>query len=100
MKTIMVVDDESTVLETVKSYLDQDEFNVVTVGTSRQGLALIEKERNIDLILVDTSLPASDKTGFFSMKPDSRLDTQETGNFLEKPFTKDQLVSFIRKKIK
>jgi len=76
MKTVMVVDDEADVLEQVKSYLEHDEFDVVTVKNSRQALEL-----------------------FFSMKPDSRLNVEGAGNFLQKPFTKEQLIGFVKEKI-
>ena len=95
----MVVDDESSVLEKVRSFLEYNEFDVVTVKNSRQALELMDTETTIDLILIDTPMPASDKTAFFSMKPDSKLSVEGTSNFLQKPFTKEQLVNFIKDKI-
>ena len=99
IKTVMVVDDEANVLEQVKSYLEYDEFDVVTVNNSRQALELMNGDVAVDLILVDTPMPASDKTAFFSMKPDSRLNAKGDGNFLQKPFTKEQLINFVKEKI-
>ncbi len=99
MKTVRVVDDEADVLEQVKSYLEYDEFDVVTVKNSRQALELMDTDVTVDLILVDTPMPASDKTAFFSMKPDSRLNVEGAGNFLQKPFTKEQLIDFVKEKI-
>ena len=95
----MVVDDEADVLEQVKSYLEHDEFDVVTVKNSRQALEMMDTDVTVDLILVDTPMPASDKTAFFSMKPDSRLNAEGAGNFLQKPFTKEQLIDFVKEKI-
>ncbi len=95
----MVVDDESDILEKVKSYLKSDEINVVTADNSREALELMDAEKTFDLILVDTPMPASDKTAFFSMKPYSRLNVEGAGNFLQKPFTKEQLVDFVKEKI-
>ena len=95
----MVVDDESDILEKVKSYLKSDEINVVTADNSREALELMDAEKTFDLILVDTPMPASDKTAFFSMKPHSRLNVKGAGNFLQKPFTKEQLVDFVKEKI-
>lgn len=99
IKTVMVVDDEADVLEQVKSYLKYDEFDVVTVKNSRQALELMDTDVAVDLILVNTQMPASDKTAFFSMKPDSRLSVKGAGNFLQKPFTKEQLIDFVKEKI-
>ena len=102
MKTIMVVDNELNVLDQVKSCLEQDDFRVITVDNNREALELIEKENEEDfgLILIDTSMPNTKKPAFFSLKPKSKksIDTSNEEDFLQKPFTKEQLVSFVRKK--
>lgn len=103
MKTIMVVDDETGILEEVKSCLEEDDFEVVTVDSNRKALELMEndKEENFGLILIDTSLPDSNKPAFFSMKPRSKknIDTSKEEDFLQKPFTKEQLLDFVKRKI-
>jgi len=103
MKTIMVVDDEINVLDQVKSCLEKDNYKVVTVDNNREALELIEKENEEDfgLILIDTSMPNTKQPAFFSLKPKSKksIDTSNEEDFLQKPFTKEQLVSFVRKKI-
>jgi len=103
MKTIMVVDDEINVLDHVKSCLEKDNYRVVTVDNNREALELIEKENEEDfgLILIDTSMPNTKQPAFFSLKPKSKksIDTSNEEDFLQKPFTKEQLVSFVRKKI-
>lgn len=104
MKTIMVVDDETSVLETVKSCLEEDEFEVVTANTSRKAIELIEedKEDKFGLILIDTLIPDSKKPALFSMNPKSKsnIDTSRDEDFLQKPFTKEQLIDFVKKRIK
>jgi len=99
IKTIMVVDDETSVLEQVRSFLDYDEFEIITVNNSRQALDQMDKEKKFDLILIDTPMPASQKTAFFSLKPDSKMKNEQNNNFLQKPFTKEQLVNFVKEKI-
>ena len=103
MKTIMVVDDETSILDQVKSCLEEDDFEVITVDNSRKALELMEddKEENFGLILIDTSMPDSKKPAFFSMKPKSKkdIDTSREEDFLQKPFTKEQLVEFVKRKI-
>ena len=102
MKTIMVVDDETSILEQVKSVLEEDDFEVVTVDNRRKALELIEQDKddNFSLILIDTSLPDSKQPAFFSMKPKSKkdIDTSNESDFLRKPFTKEQLIDFVKKR--
>ena len=95
----MIVDDEVAVLEKVKTFLESDEVDVVTASNSRQALELMEKEETFDLILINTPMPCSNKTALFSMKPSSKLTTGETESFLQKPFTKEQLVNFVKERI-
>ncbi len=102
MKTIMVVDDETSILEEVKSCLEEDDFEVITVDSNRKALEIMEadKEEDFGLILIDTSLPDSNKPAFFSMKPKSKnIDTSKEEDFLQKPFTKEQLLDFVKRKI-
>jgi len=103
MKTIMIVDNEKSILEDIKKTLEQDDLRVVTVGNRRKAIELIEgdDENKFSLILIDTTIPDSKQPAFFSMKPGSKkdIDTSKEEDFLEKPFTKEQLVDFIKKKI-
>lgn len=103
MKTIMVVDDEASILDEVKSCLEEDEFEVITASNSRKALELMnEDEEDFGLILIDTSMPGSKKPAFFSMKPKSKsnIDTSKEDDFLQKPFTKEQLLDFVKSKVK
>ncbi len=95
----MIVDDEANVIEKVKSFLEDDELDIVTAKNSRQALELIGEGRTFDLILVDTPMPGSDKDALYLMKPNSKLTNSETNTFLQKPFTKDQLLNFVKGKI-
>ncbi len=101
MKTIMIIDDEKSILEQVKTSLDENEFEVITVSNNREAIELIENDNTdkFGLILIDTSLPNSNKPALFSMKPKSKknIDTSKKEDFLEKPFTKEELINFINK---
>jgi DNA-binding NtrC family response regulator len=103
MKTIMVVDDEINILNQVKSALESEDIKVVAVDNNRKAFELIDNdsEDNYSLILIDTSLPESSTPAFFSMKPSNKknIDTSSEENFLQKPFTKQQLIEFIKQKI-
>jgi len=99
----MVVDNEISILENVKSCLKQEDLEVVTVDNNRTAFEIMEndKENNFSLILISTRFPNSKIPAFFSMKPKSKsnIDTSAEENFLKKPFTKEELLEFIRKRI-
>ena len=103
MKTIMVVDDEISILDQVKNCLKEDNFKVITVDNNRKALELMERENEDDLglILIDTSMPDTKKPAFFSLKPKSKksIDTSKKEDFLQKPFTNEELINFIKKKM-
>lgn len=104
MKTIMVVDDEASVLDNVKSCLEDDDFRVITADNNREALELMEQNREDDefgLILINSMIPGSNEPALFSMKPESKkdIDTSNEKDFLQKPFTKEQLIDFVKRKI-
>jgi DNA-binding response OmpR family regulator len=53
---IVVIDDEESVRDVVKAYLEKDGFTVYVAANGREGLALAER-RNPDLIILDLMLP-------------------------------------------
>lgn len=103
MKTIMVVDDEASVLDNVKSCLEDDYFRVITADNNREALELMEQSREDEfgLILINSIMPGSNRPALFSMKPESKkdIDTSNEKDFLQKPFTKEQLIDFVKQKI-
>lgn len=58
-QTILIVDDESTLRDVVRRYLELDGFRVLEAGTGTQALALL-REKPVDLILLDIMLPGLD----------------------------------------
>lgn len=103
MKTIMIIDDKTNIIEEVKESLEQEDFELITAENNRKALELIEedKENKYGLILIDTSMPDTKTPAFFSIKPKSNknIDTSKEEDFLQKPFTKEQLLNFIKSKI-
>ena len=103
MKTIMIIDDKTNIIEEVKKSLEQEDFELITAENNRKALELIEedKEDKYGLILIDTSMPDTKTPAFFSIKPKSNknIDTSKKEDFLQKPFTKEQLLNFIKSKI-
>ena len=102
MKTIMIIDDKTNIIEEVKKSLEQEDFELITAENNRKALELIEedKENKYGLILIDTSMPDTKTPAFFSIKPKSNknIDTSKKEDFLQKPFTKEQLLNFIKSK--
>ena len=102
MKTVIIIDDELNVLKNVKSIL-KNEFNVITVDCNKKALKMIEKtNKDLGLILIDSNIPDTEIPAFFSMKPDldKKVDTTKTTDFLIKPFTRSQLIEFVKDKSK
>ena len=55
-RTILVVDDEPTLRETLAEALDADGFSVVTAADGREALARFREQRP-DLVVLDLMLP-------------------------------------------
>jgi serine/threonine protein kinase/CheY-like chemotaxis protein/Tfp pilus assembly protein PilF len=59
MKRILVIEDDLALLETLRSFLETEDFEVVTAADGKRGLDLACKER-VDLIVLDLGLPFID----------------------------------------
>jgi DNA-binding response OmpR family regulator len=57
--TILIVDDEATLREVVRRYLERDGYTVIEAGDGHQALALLRADRP-DLIVLDVMLPGMD----------------------------------------
>jgi CheY-like chemotaxis protein len=101
MKTIMIVGDESTYIDGVKSSLLINNFNVLTARNNREALRLISDEHAVSLILVNAKMPDGNNRAFFPLKPTSRMnmDTSNITDFLQYPFTEQQLLKFIKERL-
>ncbi len=55
-QTVLVVDDEAHIVETLRLYLERDGFRVVAAYDGRAALELAERE-NPDLVILDLMLP-------------------------------------------
>lgn len=58
-KLILVIDDETEIVEICRDYLTAAGFRVATAGDGRQGLALARREHP-DLVVLDLMLPGMD----------------------------------------
>lgn len=117
-QTILAIDDEQIVLDSVRKILSEEGFRVETSLRGREGLERAERER-FDVVLTDIrmpdiggmrvlrdikrsnpALPVVMITGYGTVR--SAVEAMQLGaaNYLEKPFTPDQLVAAIREALK
>ncbi len=102
IKTIMIIDDEPGVVNQIRSSLNTEEFTVLTASNSREAMELLQNtdEHSVDLFLINTRVPDSEKQALFSLRPMSKMViTTEPNDFLVKPFTVEQLHDFLKTKM-
>jgi len=59
MTRILVVDDETSLVELVRSYLEREQYEVLTAGDGSTGLDLVRSSQP-DLVVLDVMLPELD----------------------------------------
>ncbi len=57
MKRILVVDDEISILELLRDFLEADGYKVMTAGDGVEALNLLKNDSNFDLIMSDINMP-------------------------------------------
>jgi CheY-like chemotaxis protein len=62
---ILVIDDDSAILETVADILSDEGYRVVTARNGAEGLAVVERARPA-LVLLDRWMPVLDGQGFWN----------------------------------
>jgi HAMP domain-containing protein/signal transduction histidine kinase/CheY-like chemotaxis protein len=65
-KKILIVDDDIRNIFAMTSLLERYKINVITAETGKAGIEALEKERGIDLVLMDIMLPEMD--GYDTMR--------------------------------
>lgn len=59
MKKVLIIEDDKSIAEIEKDYLEMSGFETIAVGDGTEGLELAEKEK-IDLVVLDLMLPGTD----------------------------------------
>ncbi|MEI6166136.1 MAG: response regulator [bacterium] len=111
---ILCVDDEEVILDSFRKILVLDGYCVDTVSSGREALGLIQV-RQYDFVFTDLKMPEMDGvevtkavkslrpdidviiiTGFASVE--TAVETMKSGamNYVQKPFTEDELLEFLR----
>ncbi len=114
-KTVMVVDDEQDIRDTVKAILEKNGYLVVTAIDGDDCLAKLPKQK-VDLVLLDIMMPGtpvkkivpkikSAKIAYLSVVRVSDAEKEELTkskkilDFIEKPFSVKELVQRVKKLI-
>lgn len=121
MKTLLIIDDEGSICETLKILFKSVGFNVLTADDGNKGIALF-KENQIDLVIVDILMPGKDGletilelksllpeiiiiaiSGGGRLPAEDYLDTARklgAKYTFEKPFNRDDLLRAINESLK
>jgi len=113
-KTILIIDDELSIQQTLSGILEDEGFSARTVSSAEEGLALLDEER-IDLVLLDiwlgdnmdgmTALPIIKErfnqpvimiSGHGTIETAVQATRNGAFDFIEKPLSYDKIILAIR----
>ncbi len=114
-RTLLVIDDESTVREAVADILEMEDIAVIGARNGEEGLALFRENRpKIDAILLDMQMPVMNgeetflhlrkldpnaqiilSSGYSEAETMQHFVGQGLVSFLQKPYDIDQLISTV-----
>ena len=118
VKTILIIEDEETILEALKEYLESQDFNVLTAEDGVAALEVLQKNKMPDLLVLDIKMPRMNgwefaKVYFTDYKnpapiivSTAAIDAQQRAkdvnavDWVEKPFNLDILLEKIKKHVK
>lgn len=56
-KSVMVVDEDISILERMRTLLEEENINVTTVKTNREAMEILDREKSIDAVLLHARMP-------------------------------------------
>ena len=116
-KSILIVDDEPDIIKLISDILSELSFNIIKASTVKEAVDCIEN-KSFDIALLDVSLDETKRDGVFLLKtikeklPETQVimmsghaniqiavDAMKLGafEFIEKPFSEQRLVNFIKR---
>jgi two-component system response regulator HydG len=114
-KTVLVVDDEKTIRDTLEKALEKENYRVLLAGDGREGLEILHND-TVDVVLTDLKMPGLDGITFLKtvkqIAPDvevivmtgyGTIDTavealkEGAYDFIQKPFKRITITRAIRK---
>jgi len=105
--TILLVDDDASIRQIERRYLERDGYHVLQAAGPREAIELVESGRAIDLLITDLAMPEMSgaelvahlrpnrpalKVLYVSGRLDGLCDSlADTEGVLQKPFTRGEL---------
>lgn len=63
-KTVLMVDDSKAILSLMRNVLDVAGYNVVTASDGKEGLKILNSDKQVDIIITDLNMPNMDGITF------------------------------------
>tara|TARA_Y100000310_G_C20617090_1_gene781213 strand:+ start:1044 stop:1391 length:348 start_codon:yes stop_codon:yes gene_type:complete len=111
MVKILVVDDDKADLETMKTLLEKENYDVVTAVDGSQALENLTED-DLDLVLVDIKMPTLSgydllrlmrekvnhhvKMIYVSIVPEKDVSMEDIDGFIQKPFNPDDFLNKVK----
>jgi len=111
-KTVLIVEDEAAIADLERTILECGGYNVVVCLSGEEAIETVEKNRRIDLCLLDIMMPDADgfdvvrileerslkrfPVVFVTAMPEARVDPRLADGFIAKPFEPQYLIEKVR----